>query len=130
MRLESLAEFQKTLRTVLGDYTNIVDLLDAGNPTTTTGGPQELLGQALLPGSTRAYEASRTLIDNYTGLYNDISSAHDAMIARLRTADEALTDNREGYARHEATRESAFRDLAGELPGTAWGGDRGTAGTE
>ena len=130
VRLESLAQFQKTLDDTLRAYGAMIAQLKAADPTMTPSGIEDLLGGHNLAGSNRVHEACRTMIGNYATLYRRIAQANDLVVAQLGIAANALAETRNSYAQHETRREKAFHELMSDLPSRARGGDRGTSGQE
>jgi hypothetical protein len=126
VRLDSLAAFQETVAETLKIYELVVGQLDDADITKAGGGVESLLGKDSLPGSTRVYETSRTMLGNYAGLYSKIIQTHEVIAKRLDIAATALAENRELYSRHEVKQEAVFRDLLQDLPRPAEGGGRGT----
>lgn len=130
VRLGSLAAFQETVADTLEVYRLVITQLHDADMTKAEGGMESLLGQASLPGSTRVYEASRTLLGNYADLYGKLIRTHEVIAAQLQKAATALAETHELYSRHEAKREAVFRDLLKDLPGSVGGGARGTTGQD
>ncbi|OLF04524.1 hypothetical protein BLA60_40245 [Actinophytocola xinjiangensis] len=130
VRLEALERFRDTLRESLEAYEQLTGEMMAVHPSTAGGSLESVLGHAILPGSARVLEASRTMLDNYAVLYEKLAMAQRVIIARLRTADTALAATLDEYATHEGRQEVVFRELLKELPGAEEGGERGTARAE